>query len=56
MARALIAAVAVLAFLCSLGAFMFETDRLATGLALFGFLALSVIVLMTFAEPPAPSG
>jgi hypothetical protein len=52
MARALVAAVAVLAFVCALGAFMFDADRTAAGFALFGLLVLSVLALMTFAEPP----
>ena len=54
MARALVAAIAVLAFVCALGAFMLETDRLAQGLVLFGLPALSVVALITFAETPAP--
>jgi hypothetical protein len=54
MARALIAGVAVLAFIFALGLFVLEADRPAAGFAPVGLLALSVIVLMTFAEPPAP--
>ena len=52
MARALVAAVAVLAFVCAVGLFILEADRPAAGFALFGLLALAVIVLITVAEPP----